>query len=330
MPAGLQPDLQLDSTNRTLQVLLATYNGERFLREQVNSILAQTLARVTILARDDGSTDSTPQILTEYARRYPARVQLLPSSAPTGHARDNYRALLQAANAPYVAFADQDDVWLPNKLELEMNAMSLLEERHGSSRPLLVFSDLRVVDQHLSPIAQSFWEHRRINPRNIHRIGRLLMENVLTGCTALLNAPLVNLARLMPQTAAMHDWWVALLASLFGHASYLDEQLVLYRQHESNVVGASASAPPLEIRRRLQHERCRERWRTSVLQAQELLRIHGSALSAPAKRELEELIRCDASRNPVYRLATMLRRGYFIEKPQANLATAWYLLARNG
>jgi hypothetical protein len=187
-----------------------------------------------------------------------------------------------------------------------------------------------VVDQSLSPIATSFWADRPLNPRNIDRLGRLLMENVLTGCTALLNAPLVRLARSMPESASMHDWWIALLASVFGHSTALGRQLVLYRQHDLNVVGAIDSAPPLGLRKRLQHQRCRERWETSVRQAAELLRIHGPEIPPTPRRELEGLLRCDASRSPAYRLMSMFRRGYFIAKPQANLATAWFLLTKTG
>lgn len=313
-----------------VQVLLATYNGERFLREQIESILAQTLPGVTILARDDGSSDSTPQILEDYAHRFPGRIRILPATAPAAGARGNFLALLRAAAAPYVAFADQDDVWLPQKLELQMNAMRSLEQRHGPDAPLLVFSDLQVVSDDLATLAPSFWRYRGIQPRNIHRLGRLLMENVLTGCTALLNAPLAHLARSMPRSAVMHDWWVALLASTLGHATFLDQRLVLYRQHENNLIGASPSAPAIGLRARLKHDRCRERWQQSLLQAQELLRVHGSAVPPGAKFELEQLLRCNASPSPAYRLAMMLRRGYFISKFRANLATAWYLLRKTG
>jgi len=313
-----------------IQVLLATFNGERFLREQIESIFAQTLPGVSILARDDGSVDATPAILAEYASRFPERFQVLPTIAPTGHARDNFGALLQAATAPFVALADQDDVWMPGKLELEMDAMRAMERRYGASTPLLVFSDLEVVGEQLSPIAPSFWKHRGIDPQNIHRPGRLLMENILTGCTALLNAPLVRFARSMPQTAAMHDWWIALLAAFLGNAAFVDQPLVLYRQHEKNVIGASITSPPAGLRARLRHERCRERWMQSVLQAKELLRLHADELPPSSRHQLEELCRCDVSANPAQRLALMMRNRYFIGKPRANLATAWYLLTKTG
>lgn len=313
-----------------VQALLATCNGERFLREQIDSILAQTLPGVTILARDDGSSDATPQILNDYAQRFPDRFCILPTLVPAGSPKGNFLALLKASNAPYVAFADQDDVWLPQKLELEMQAMQALQQRFGASTPLLVFSDLTVVDESLTPQAPSFWRHRHIDPRNIGRLGRLLMENVVTGCTALLNAPLARIARSMPESAVMHDWWIALLAATLGHSTAVPQQLVLYRQHEANVIGALRSAPPLGLGARLQHERCRDRWQQSVRQAQDLLRLHAAGMSAAARQELEGLLRCDASPSAAYRLWMMFRRGYFISKFQANLATAWYLLKKTG
>lgn len=208
--------------------------------------------------------------------------------------------------------------------------MRSLEQRYPASSPLLVFSDLKVVDDELSTIAPSYWRHRKLNPKNSGRLGRLLMENVVTGCTALLSAPLASLARSMPPAAVMHDWWVALLASTLGHATAVDQQLVLYRQHENNVVGASRAAPSLAIRSRLQHERCRERWELSVRQAEALLEVHGPDMSPGTRREVEDLLRCDKSSSSADRLGMMFRRGYFISKFQANLATAWYLLRKTG
>lgn len=208
--------------------------------------------------------------------------------------------------------------------------MRALEREHGPSTPLLVFSDLQVVDAALNPIAPSFWRYRRLNPRNIHRLGRLVMENVVTGCTALLNAPLARLARSIPSAAPMHDWWVALLASTLGHAGAVPQPLVLYRQHDRNLIGATRAAPRLGLRARLDHQRCRERWQESVRQAQALLQLHGDAMLPGARRQLEDLLRTDASPSPAYRLTTMLRRGFFISKFQANLATAWYLLRKTG
>lgn len=306
-----------------VQVLLATYNGERFLREQIDSILAQTQPGVAILARDDGSQDGTVTILNEYAQRFPERFRMLSPEAPTGSARSNFLALLQASTAPYVAFADQDDVWLPEKLSLEMHAMRELEQRRGTECPLLVFSDLRVVSESLVPLASSYWKFRDIEPRNIRRLERLLMENVVTGCTAFLNAPLAHKARSMPEEVHMHDWWVALLACTFGDAAFLPQPLVLYRQHAGNVIGALPSER--SMRQRLPHDRRHERWSSSVRQASALLRLYRATLSPEASQRLRALLSCDAAASRWRRVGMLLHHGFFIHRFAANLGTAWYL-----
>jgi glycosyltransferase involved in cell wall biosynthesis len=308
-----------------VQVLLATYNGERFLREQIDSILAQTLPGVSILARDDGSQDGTVDILREYAQRFPERFQIVPTGSPAGSAKGNFLALMQESTAAYVAFADQDDVWMPEKLELQMAAIRSLERQYGAESPLLVFCNLRVVDDQLALLAPSFWALRNLEPRNIFRLERLLMENVVTGCTALINAPLVRLARSMPEDVPMHDWWVALLACVFGHAAILRRPLLLYRQHANNVIGALRSAPEEGFDRLRQYDKTRARWDASVVQAGELLRIYPEILPEKAKATLQALLGCNSSSSRVRRLVALVRRRFFIRKLSANLATAWYL-----
>ena len=227
----------------TVEVLLATYNGEHYLQQQIDSILAQTGVTVRITARDDGSTDTSTELL---ARRVSAgTLNLLPTGTPTGSATGNFRLLLQQSSANYVALADQDDVWQTTKLERSLQAMRALEQRYGPTTPLLVFTDLTVVDVDLDPVAPSLWHTNGLNPHNVQRLGRLLGENVVTGCTALLNYPLAALTAQMPQPSAadslalQHDHWIALLACTLGHATWLPQPTVHYRQHPGNVLGAA-------------------------------------------------------------------------------------------
>jgi len=121
----------------TIEVLLATYNGARFLREQIESILSQDYQALCILAADDGSQDDTPAILAEYAERFPKRLRVLGGAAPTGSAKANFLRLMHHASEAYVCFSDQDDVWLPSKVRLSLETMQALEQRHsfdGSNR----------------------------------------------------------------------------------------------------------------------------------------------------------------------------------------------------
>jgi glycosyltransferase involved in cell wall biosynthesis len=130
-----------------VEVLLATYNGARFLREQLDSIMAQDYGNIRVLARDDGSSDGTVEILDQYAKKFPGCFRVMPASAPTGTAKNDFLLLMKASTAEYICFADQDDVWLPDKVSRTKQAMDRLESRWGTKVPLLVFTDLRPLDR---------------------------------------------------------------------------------------------------------------------------------------------------------------------------------------
>jgi glycosyltransferase involved in cell wall biosynthesis len=144
-----------------VEVLLATYNGARFLREQLDSIMAQDYGNIRVLARDDGSSDETIEILGQYAKKFPGCFRVMPAGSPTGSAKGNFLLLIKASTADYICFADQDDVWLPDKVSRTKQAMDQLESRWGTEVPLLVFTDLHVVDeaQDTSPVFLGVHEH---------------------------------------------------------------------------------------------------------------------------------------------------------------------------
>ena len=221
-----------------IDILLATWNGERYLPEQIESLLAQTFSDWRLLARDDGSTDGTMNILRRYAALHPERITIVEDSDAGLGACGNFARLMEHSNAEYVMFCDQDDVWLPEKIERCLNAMRKMEKELKSGKPALVHCDLRVVDRELEMIAPSFWHYQKLNPVKGRFLNRLLIQNVVTGCAAMLNRPLARLAMPIPANARMHDWWIALVASAFGKVGYLPESLVLYRQHGGNTLGA--------------------------------------------------------------------------------------------
>ena len=306
-----------------VEVLLATYNGERFLAEQIESILSQSYGRLRVLARDDGSDDGTPGILASYAARYPERFRVLAGGERTGSAAANFRRLMEAASAEYLCFADQDDVWLPDKVRLSMEAMRGLEGRYGEAKPKLVFTDLRVVDAELRTIARSLWEREGTDPETIHRIARLVGRNVVTGCTMLINRPMLELARQMPEAATMHDRWIGLLASTLGVAGVAREQTVLYRQHGGNVIGAAPSQGSVwgAVSRGLNDgERRRERWR-SEQQAEALLRAYGGEMSRGRREILGAYLRSGRSPSRAVRIWTTLRYGLLRGGLVRNLST---------
>jgi glycosyltransferase involved in cell wall biosynthesis len=323
MADGGQKDAGAMVRSPEVEVLLATYNGERFLRAQVDSILSQDYENLRVLARDDGSSDGTTAILKEYERRFPDRFHTVPPGAPTGNAKDNFLLLMKAANAEYVCFSDQDDLWLPDKVSRTMQAMGTLESRHGTDTPLLVFTDLRVVDDGLKPLHESFWRQTGTDPELIHRLAAVLVHNPVTGCTMLINRPLLDMAVKMPGEAAMHDSWIALLASGFGASEAVQAKTVLYRQHDRNVIGVDA-------RRRLWREQAERffqgegralQWERNARQAEALLRIHREELSRKHLKLIEAYLRCGRSRSRVMRVATMLRYRFFRPGFARNAAT---------
>jgi len=313
-----------------VEVLLATYNGERFLREQVESILSQSYARLRVLARDDASSDGTVELLAGYAERWPKRFRVMEAGEATGSAKGNFLRLMRAATGEYICFADQDDVWLPDKVRLSVEAMRGLEERHGRETPLLVFTDLRVMDEELRMISESMWAWSGVDPRNAHRLERLLGQNVVTGCTAMMNRPMLELARRIPEAATMHDRWIGLLAASMGAVEVVREGTVLYRQHGANVIGAPSEDRTVwgtAVRARSSEDRRRERW-LSEMQAEALLRVHGGEMGVRSRAVLRAYLLSGRSGSRFVRVGLTMRYGFFRTGFVRNLATLLDLARR--
>ncbi|HTJ94786.1 MAG TPA: glycosyltransferase family 2 protein [Pararobbsia sp.] len=221
-----------------MDIALATWNGARFLPPLLDSIVAQSYPNWRLVVRDDGSSDDTCQILAAFAERHKPRVELVQDGRVRLGVTRNFEATVSRCRSNYIAFADQDDVWLPVKLERTMQRLLQIEGEHGDGTPILVHTDLRVVDATLRTIAPSFIRMMRLDPLAGAAIKRLLVRNVVTGCTMLANRALVERALPIPKAAAIHDWWLALVAVCLGRLEFIDEQTVLYRQHGANSIGA--------------------------------------------------------------------------------------------
>lgn len=224
--------------NAPAAIVLATCNGARFVDEQISSILGQSRSDFMLLVRDDGSSDGTLGIIKQ---RADARVRLLPDTKRKG-VTGNFDALLTAAKsepAKYFFLSDQDDVWLEDKLPRQLSLMRELERMHPGE-PILVHSDLEVINERLETIAPSFMRFQGIRHEPQEAIKVLLAQNFVTGCTILVNRPLLELALPIPESVIIHDWWLALCAAACGHIGFIDAPLVKYRQHGSNTVGAKS------------------------------------------------------------------------------------------
>jgi len=219
-----------------LEVVLATWNGARYLPELLHSIRSQSLRPRRVLVRDDVSSDTTPNIIKEWASRWPGWLIELPSDSRLG-CNGNFAALLQASQAPFVALADQDDRWDPDKLEILMGAMQSAAAAQPAGTPLLVHSDLRLMDCNGRPLATSFLRHQGLNPTS-DSPNALTLQNVVTGCACLVNRDLIEMALPLPMAVVQHDHWLALVAACKGAIVYLNQPLLSYRLHRDNAVGA--------------------------------------------------------------------------------------------
>lgn len=274
----------------TIDILLATYNGAAYLDEQLASIEAQTYSNWRLFARDDGSTDRTPEILAAFQARHPEKVTIVRDEDGNVGLVRNFSRLMEVSTAPYAAFCDQDDVWLPEKLSVSLERMRELEAEHGADKPLLVFTDLTVVDEGLKVIHPSFWRYQSLKPERCNELNRLLLQNVVTGCTTLMSRSLVEKAVPIPKSAVVHDWWVALVSAGFGRAASVPRSTVLYRQHAKNLIGARAntwfSLPDRAYRTLINYKYERRKLLTYFIQAKALHGRFSAGLPDEQRRAL--------------------------------------------
>lgn len=222
---------------KTIAVLLATYNGERFLREQIESLYAQTIKDWTIYVHDDGSTDGTKAILDEYVEKKDNFVVLdYPSQKG---ASNNFFSLLKRVNASYFFFADQDDVWMSNKMEKCLVRM-LQIEKSTISKPVLVCCDACVTDEKLKVVSPSLWERSGAYPEFLTNFNESAATPFVTGCTMLLNkAAKESVLWNVTEKATMHDAFITLCVfKACGIVEPIRESLMYYRQHGENTLGA--------------------------------------------------------------------------------------------
>jgi len=223
--------------NHKLAILLATYNSERYLAAQLDSLLAQSYSGWELFVHDDQSVDATQSILCDYAAR-DSRIHILADDRPRG-AKHAFMWLLQQVESDFYMFCDHDDVWLPEKIARSMQTMMQQAIGTLADVPLLVCTDAKLVDANLNVLAESYWENRchrpwMFNDRYFH-----LFYNNIIGCTMLFNRKAREVALPYPADTAMHDsWLVAAVLWRGGRVFPVNEPLMLYRQHGDNTIGA--------------------------------------------------------------------------------------------
>lgn len=218
-----------------VEILLATYNGEKYLIEQIESIIKQSHRNWVLKIRDDDSSDNTLKIINSYCHSYPDKIFLIKGNGTGKGAKNNFWELIKSSSGDVVMCCDQDDVWHENKIERTL----IFFNKGSNNTPRLVYTDLNVVDENLTNINDSFQQFSGIRG-NRNTLNFLLCENVVTGCTMMFNNILRDQVLRLEniETIKMHDYWIALVASAIGEIEYLGEPTIHYRQHENNVVGA--------------------------------------------------------------------------------------------
>ena len=299
----------------TVAICMATYNGEAYVSQQIDSILKQTYENWVLFIRDDHSMDKTPEILRQYAAQWQDKIILIEdTSLDGGSAKQNFASILSWVKGnydfSYFMFADQDDVWMNDKIEKTLQVMRKAEtEYHG---PVLVHTDLSVVDRDLNVLGESFFKYRSLDPE-IKDLRHLLIQNNITGCTMLWNRALNDRIDLGNDAIAMHDWWIALTACVFGRIICLKMPTVLYRQHGSNVVGATKVGSLSFIKMRLSNlPHVRRTFKMAVEQAREFAVYYKDQL----RREQSEILHSFSAlyeHNKLKRLTTVCR-GSFLKQ----------------
>ncbi|WP_318469412.1 glycosyltransferase family 2 protein [Photobacterium leiognathi] len=220
-----------------VEILLSTYNGESYLREQLESLISQSYQNIVITIRDDASIDSTSDILREYVNSFPEKIRIIKSSANKGSTLSFFE-LLKESKCEYIMFCDQDDVWCVDKVRLSLNY--LLDNKPIDNEPFMVFTDLEVVDENCKTISKSLLKRMKVNPSRLIRSPIYMMaQNAVAGCTVLFNRSAAD--KLLEigdfPKEIVHDHWIAVITKIYGDVAFLDIPTIKYRQHSFNQVG---------------------------------------------------------------------------------------------
>lgn len=215
-----------------VSIVMATYNGEKYIRQQLDSILEQTYSNFEVIVVDDASTDETLAILYEYST-LDSRIMVHHNEFNCGVVA-NFERGVRLAKGEFIAFSDQDDVFRKDKIAILVKTFSTNQKCD------MVVSDLSLIDGKGSVIAESMWKNQRLAPLSGHPFIRLLYKNFATGCAMMIRRRLLDMALPFPQNCLVHDWWLAIVASgeNAGGICLVNQSLTSYRQHGNNVIGA--------------------------------------------------------------------------------------------
>ncbi len=258
----------------TVSIVMASFNGEKYLKEQMDSLLSQTYENIRIEVCDDGSTDGTEQIISEY-RKKDERIFFHKNEANKGYVK-NFLEGIKRAEGRYIMLCDQDDIWNIDKVENTLLLMKK-EEKKYPSKPILVFTDAVLYDSETECTTGLFHENSHLDTKKVDT-AHLFMENKVIGCTAMVNRNILPYLEEIPREVRVHDWWLALICSHFGRIVYDRNPTLLYRQHSGNQIGGSSFLQ--YVKDRISSvQRQREALRASYRQGEIFLQMFGDRMT---------------------------------------------------
>ncbi len=294
-----------------IAIILATHNGAPFIARQIDSVLSQSMQDFVLYIQDDCSADGTWEIVQEYAARFPSKIIASQNAVPSGGAGENFFSLmLRHRDDDYIMLCDQDDVWLPDKIETTLGQLRNMEMVWGRNTPLLAHTDCMVADEALNITAPSYRRYAKVDPTR-SALKDIVIQNMLTGCTAMYNRALAKMIKGNPAHMVMHDWWLLLVASAFGHIAYMDAPSLLYRQHKGNTLGArNMQSAAFLMRFALRGEAIRAAIHATYPQIEDFLAIYRSQLSAEQIELLTDYLSIPTRTKPG-RWRTIIRLGCY-------------------
>ena len=291
-----------------VDILLAAYNGEKFIGEQIESILAQTFQDFRLVIRDDGSSDNTPAIIEDYAAKYPGKIEVVRDDVVCKSPTKNFFELLKHAEAEYVMFSDQDDYWLPYKLEAILWHMKEAE-RDNPGKPVMVFTGFEVVDEHL----HSMKILGSVDvPEYLYSFNTMLMmNNCVAGCTEMINRALYESMGGYDDRCGYHDAYSALYASALGVIVHVAMASIKYRQHANNDTGYSGGGGGNDTLLKIAKSYVK-RWKRfpHLLGRAQLFRERFSEQLSPENLELLDKFIALLSKNRLSRFLTLITGRY--------------------
>ncbi len=298
-----------------VDILMAVYNGEKYIAKQIDSILSQSYKDWTLYIRDDASTDSTRVIIRQYMAKYPDKIKLFANAENSGSPKANFFELIRNSKGDIIFTCDQDDIWENDKIEIT------LKEFENVNKPMLVHTDLTVIDENDNVIFPSMIKSQHIDTSRT-ALNQILVQNIITGCTMAFNRDLSDILK-EPELLPVHDWWIGAVASAFGEIRFIDKCSVRYRQHSSNICGPQNMNSPKYIAKRMSDKnRAKKMLELGYVMAVELLEKY--QMPYRYKAMLKDYSQME-NKNKFQKLAVIIKYGIWKSGFIRKIGQIWFM-----